>query len=105
MRNRIFPASILRQAKQPQQAFTNPLSDVCGTQWPNSYRSIEDLCSRAWCRLELLLCAALPLRDGGFRYVFFSVSKRLLVERMVVLSYLWFLSLFTIGLSVLGFSS
>lgn len=75
-------ASIFRLAKQPQQDFTNPLSDVCGTQWPNSYRSVEDLCSRAWCRLELLLCTALPLRDGGFRYVFLSISK----ETMVVLS-------------------
>lgn len=49
------------------QTFANPLGEVCNTPWPNSYRSLQDFCSRAWCRLEVLLCATLPLRDGGFR--------------------------------------
>lgn len=49
------------------QTFANPLGEVCDTPWPNSYRSLQDFCSRAWCRLEVLLCATLPLRDGGFR--------------------------------------
>ncbi|CAN0381100.1 unnamed protein product, partial [Ectocarpus sp. 12 AP-2014] len=48
--------------------FANPLGEVCNAPWPNSYRSLQDFCSRAWCRLEVLLCATLPLRDGGFRY-------------------------------------
>ncbi|CBJ29089.1 MORN repeat variant family protein [Ectocarpus siliculosus] len=50
------------------ETFANPLGEVCNTPWPNSYRSLQDFCSRAWCRLEVLLCATLPLRDGGFRY-------------------------------------
>eukprot|EP00752_Nemacystus_decipiens_P004430 g4043.t1 len=50
------------------ETFANPLGEVCDTPWPNSYRSLQDFCSRAWCRLEVLLCATLPLRDGGFRY-------------------------------------
>lgn len=52
-----------------QAMFANPLGEVCATPWPNSYRSLQDFTSRAWCRLEVLLCASLPLRDGGFRFV------------------------------------
>lgn len=61
-------------------SFVNPLSEAfsgsdaqasewgaAGTPWPNHYRSLQDYCSRAWCRLEVLLCASLALRDGGFR--------------------------------------
>ncbi|CAM9841887.1 unnamed protein product, partial [Hapterophycus canaliculatus] len=51
-----------------RETFANPLGEVCDTPWPNSYRSLQDFCSRAWCRLEVLMCATLPLRDGGFRY-------------------------------------
>ncbi|CAM9492314.1 unnamed protein product [Pylaiella littoralis] len=51
-----------------RETFANPLGEVCDTPWPNSYRSLQDFCSRAWCRLEVLLCSTLPLRDGGFRY-------------------------------------
>lgn len=53
-------------------SFVNPLGQAYGENlpWPNSYRSLQDYCSRAWCRLEVLLCASLPLTEGGFRLVF-----------------------------------
>lgn len=33
----------------------------------DSHRCLRFFFSRAWCRLEVLLCATLPLRYGGFR--------------------------------------
>lgn len=61
-------------ARRPTQAgvrsgsFANPLGAAFGeASWANGYRSLQDYCSRAWCRLELLLCSSLPLVEGGFR--------------------------------------
>ncbi|CAM9969468.1 unnamed protein product [Choristocarpus tenellus] len=48
--------------------FYNAFGEACPIPWPDSYQSLQDYSSRAWCRLEVHLCTLLPLPAEGFRY-------------------------------------